>query len=393
MAKRDYYEVLGVAKNAEAAAIKKAYRKMAVKYHPDKNPDNKEAEEKFKEAAEAYEVLSDADKRAKYDRFGHRAFEGGMGGGRGGFRGTGGMTMEDIFSQFGDIFGDGGGGGGFESMFGGGGRSGQRRSRGQRGSNLRIKVALTLEEISAGVTKKIKVKKHIVCDACGGSGAKDKSAVQTCHTCGGSGYVRQVRNTFLGQMQTTTTCPTCNGSGQIIKDTCPKCKGDGRVYGEETLEIEIPAGMEAGMQLSMRGKGNAGLRGGPAGDLLINIEEKSHEFLERDGTNLIYDLYINFADAALGTSMEVPTIDGRVKIKVPAGTQSGKIFRLKGKGLPSVQSYGRGDQLIYVNVWTPKQLTDEERKLLEKLRTMPNFNPDPGKSERSFFDRMKDMFR
>ncbi len=389
MAKRDYYEVLGVAKNAEATAIKKAYRKLAVKYHPDKNPDNKAAEDKFKEAAEAYEILSDPQKRARYDRMGHRAFDG-TGGFRGG--GGGGMTMEDIFAQFGDIFGDGGGS--FESMFGGGGRAGGRtRSRGQRGSNIRIKVALTLEEIANGVTKKIKAKKQITCTNCNGSGAKDKNSVQTCQTCRGSGYVRQVRSTFLGQMQTTTTCPTCNGSGQSVTASCTKCKGAGHVHGDETIEIEIPAGVEEGMQLSMRGKGNAGKRGGPAGDLLINIEEKPHEHLERDGMNLIYDLYINFADAALGTSIEVPTIDGRVKIKVPPGTQSGKIFRLKGKGLPSVQSYGRGDELIYVNVWTPKKLTDEERRLIEKLRNMPNFTPDPGKSERSFFDRMKDMFR
>ncbi len=384
MAKKDYYEVLGVGKDADAAAIKKAYRRLAIKYHPDKNPDDKQAEEKFKEAAEAYEVLSDADKKARYDRFGHAGVNSG-----GGFRGEG-MTMDDIFQQFGDIFGDSG----FGSFFGGG-RAGAStsRSRGQRGSNLRIKVSLTLEEIALGVNKKIKVRKQVVCDVCNGSGAKDAGSVNTCGTCRGSGYVRQIKNTFLGQMQTTTTCPTCGGSGQVVTANCTKCKGDGRVYDEETIEIEIPAGVEEGMQLSLRGKGNAGLRGGPAGDLLISIEEKPHQYLQRDGTNLVYELYLNFADAALGTSVEVPTIENNVKIKVPAGTQSGKIFRLKGKGLPSVQSYNKGDQLIHVNVWTPKKLNNEERTLLEKLRGMPNFTPKPGKSDKGFFERMKDYFK
>ena len=393
MAKRDYYEILGVAKNAEGTAIKKAYRKIAMKYHPDKNPDDKAAEEKFKEAAEAYEILSDAQKRARYDRFGH-AGVGGNAGGRGGF-GGGGMTMEYIFSQFGDIFGNGGGGGSpFDQFFDGGGRGGRggRRARGQRGSNLRIKVSLSLAEIAKGVTKKIKVKKQNACSTCSGSGAKDSNSVTTCSTCRGSGYMRQIKNTFLGQMQTTTPCPTCSGSGQMITASCGTCKGEGRNYVEETIEIEIPAGVAEGMQLSMRGKGNAGKKGGGSGDLLINIEEKPHESLQRDGANLIYEMYVNFADAALGTSVEVPTIDGRVKVKIPAGTQAGKMFRLKGKGLPSVQSYGKGDQLIHINIWTPKKLTDSERSLLENMRTMPNFNPDPGKSEKGFFDRMKDYF-
>ena len=362
MAKRDYYEVLGVSKDADQAAIKKAYRKLAIKFHPDKNPDNKEAEEKFKEAAEAYEILSDADKKARYDRFGHA----GVSGNAGGFSGSGGMTMEDIFSQFGDIFGDGGSP--FESFFRGG-RS-QSRSRGQKGSNLRIKVSLTLEEIYSGVTKKIKVKKHVACDQCNGSGAKDSSSVKTCTTCRGSGYVTRMKSTFLGHMQTTAPCPTCNGSGEMITSNCTKCKGDGRMYADETIEIEIPAGVEEGMQLSLRGRGNAGMKGGPAGDLLINIEEKPHDSLQRDGKNLIHDLYLNFADAALGTSVEVPTIDGKVKIKIPAGTQPGKIFRLKGKGLPSVQSYGHGDQLIHINVWTPKKLNSEE-KFIGRSPTLP----------------------
>ncbi len=387
MTKKDYYEILGVAKNADEAALKKAYRKLALKYHPDRNPDDKVAESKFKEAAEAYEVLSDADKRARYDRFGHAGVDPNAGGG---FGGRGGMTMEDIFSQFGDIFG-GGGGSPFDEFFRGG-RGGGGRARGQRGSNLRIRVKLTLEEIASGVTKKIKVKKQATCGSCGGNGAKDKSSIATCSTCRGSGAVRQIRNTFLGQMQTTTTCPTCQGSGEMVTASCQTCKGNGLSYREETIEIDIPAGVAEGMQLSMSGNGNAGAKGGPSGDLLINIVEIPHEHLQRDGLNVIYELFINFADAALGTSIEVPTIKGRVKIKVPAGTQAGKIFRLKGKGLPSVQSYDHGDQLIHVNVWTPKKLNNEERELLEKMRQMPNFKPDPGKGERGFFDKMKDYF-
>jgi len=388
MAKRDYYAVLGVDKGADATAIKKAYRKLAIKYHPDKNPDDKSAEEKFKEAAEAYEVLSDEQKKARYDRYGHA----GMGQGGGGFSGgRGGMTMDDIFSQFGDVFGDRGGP--FESFFGGGGRGGGRaRARGERGSSLRIKVELTLEEIATGVTKKIKVKKYNKCGTCSGSGAKDSNSTTTCGTCRGSGAVRQVRSTFLGQMQTTVTCPKCNGSGQEITAKCGTCKGDGRNYGDEMIEIDIPAGVQEGMQLSMAGRGNAGKQGGSSGDLLINIEEIPHDHLQRDGQNVIYDLYLNIADAALGTNLEVPTIDGRVKIKIPEGTQAGKILRLKGKGLPSVQAYGKGDELIHVNVWTPKNLSSEERKILEKLRDSDNFKPQPGKSEKSFFEKMRDIF-
>ena len=311
--------------------------------------------------------------------------------GQGGGFGGGGMTMDDLFQNFGDIFGQGSP---FESFFGGGAQGGARRARGQRGSNLRTRVKLTLEEVAKGVTKKIKIKKQVACDLCNGSGAKDSSSVSRCSTCGGSGMVRQVRNTFLGQMQTTTTCPTCSGSGQEVKANCTKCKGDGVVYGEDTIELDIPAGVAEGMQLSMTGRGNAGKRGGPAGDLLINIEEIPHETLQREGQNLVHELYINFADAALGTKVEVPTLDGMVRFDIASGTQSGEVKRLRGKGLPSVQGHGRGDQFVHVNVWTPKRLSDSERELLEKLRTSDNFSPDPeGHKEKGFFAKVKDLFQ
>lgn len=385
MSKRDYYEVLGVSKNASAEEIKKAYRKVAMQYHPDRNPGDKEAEEKFKEAAEAYEVLSDADKKAQYDRFGHAGM---ANNGRGGFSGQG-MNMDDIFSQFGDIFGEDI----FGSFFGGGGGGGRRsRGTGTRGSNLRVKLKLNYEEIAKGVTKNIKVKKYVVCSTCGGNGARDKNAIQTCNTCGGSGQVRRVTSTFLGQMQTVTTCPTCNGEGVSITAKCGACKGDGRVYGEETVSIDIPAGVQEGMQLSLSGRGNAGERGGAPGDLIILIEEEAHKELQRDGLNVACELYISFTDAVFGTSAEVPTIDGRAKIKIPAGTQSGKIFRLKGKGFPAVNSYEKGDQLIHVNVWTPQQVSAEEKAALEKMSESPNFQPKPDKSEKSFFDKVKEMF-
>jgi molecular chaperone DnaJ len=386
MSKRDYYEVLGVAKGASADEIKKAYRKVAMQFHPDRNPGDKAAEEKFKEAAEAYEVLSDADKRAQYDRYGHAGLSGN---GRGGFGGSGSMNMDDIFSQFGDIFGDDI----FGSFFGGGRRGGATgRARGVRGSNLRVKIKLNYEEIAKGVSKNIKVKKYVSCTTCSGSGAKDKSSVQTCSTCGGSGQVRRVSNTFLGQMQTVTTCPTCNGEGSIVTAKCPVCKGDGRVYGEETVTIDIPAGVQEGMQLSVGGRGNAGERGGPPGDLIILIEEEQHPELHRDGLNVAYELHISFTDAVFGLQAEVPTIDGKAKIKIPPGTQSGKIFRLKGKGFPGVNTYERGDQLIHVNVWTPQNVTPEEKTMLEKLNESANFQPKPDKNERSFFDKVREMF-
>lgn len=387
MAKRDYYEVLGVAKGASADEIKKAYRKVAMQFHPDRNPGDAVAEEKFKEAAEAYDVLSDTDKKARYDRFGHAGVGGAANGGRGG----GGMNMDDIFQNFGDVFGDEM----FGSFFGGGGRSGGPR-RGTRGANLRVKLKLSFAEIATGANKKIKVKKYVYCNTCNGSGAKDTASVQTCGTCGGSGQVRKVTSTFLGQMQTVTTCPTCNGEGTQIKAKCTACKGEGRVYGEETINIDIPAGVYDGMQLSMSGAGNAGERGGPNGDLLILIEEEKHPQLKRNELDVIYYLYLSFPDVVNGTQVEVPTIDGKAKIKIPAGTQSGKIFRLKGKGFPAFQSYEKGDQLVEVNVWTPQHLTPEEKAIVDKLAKSPNFEPgenaETEREDRSIFDKIKNAF-
>ncbi len=381
MAKRDYYEILGINKGANDDEIKKAYRKMAIKYHPDKNPGNKGAEESFKEAAEAYEVLSDAQKRAHYDNYGHAANASSASGGAGQGYSGGGMNMDDIFSQFGDIFGSG---------FGGGGQRGGGR-RVNRGSNIRIKVKLNLHEIAHGTEKKIKVNKHISCHTCHGSGAKG-NATETCRMCNGSGVYTQMRQTILGMMQTQTTCSTCSGQGQIIKEKCGTCHGDGIERGEEVISINLPAGVADGMQLSMGGKGNAAPRGGVNGDLLIVIEEEEHEELKRDGHNLFYECYVNFADAALGTSVEVPTVDGKAKIKIDAGTQSGKVLRLKGKGLPDVNSYHKGDLLVNINIWTPQDLSSEEKKIIEKLRESKNFKPAPGKNNKSFFDRMKEYF-
>ena len=385
MSKRDYYEILGVAKSSGADEIKKAYRKVAMQFHPDRNPGDKTAEEKFKEAAEAYEVLSDQDKRAQYDRFGHA----GVSGNGRGFGGGGNMNMDDIFSQFGDIFGEDV----FGSFFGGsrGGRSGGR-ARGSRGSNLRIKLKMTYEEIAKGANKTVKVKKYVQCTTCTGSGAKDKGSVQNCGSCGGSGQVRKVTNTFLGQMQTVTTCPTCNGEGTVITSKCASCKGEGRVYAEETVSIDIPAGVQEGMQLSLNSKGNAGERGGQSGDLIVLIEEEQHPQLQRDGLNVVYDLHISFPEAVFGTNLEVPTIDGKAKIKIPAGTQGGKIFRLKGKGFPAINSYEKGDQLIHVNIWTPQHLSSEEKTMMEKMQESTNFHPKPEKSDKSFFDKVKEMF-
>lgn len=378
MAKRDYYEILGVSKSATPEEIKKAYRKVAIKYHPDKNPDDPSAEEKFKEAAEAYEVLSNPEKRQRYDHYGHQ----GVGGG--GFSG-GGMNMDDIFSQFGDIFG----GTGFEGFFGGGGRN---RPGTKRGSNLRIKLKLTLQEIAQGAEKKIKVKRHVACDDCGGNGAKNGTEVRKCPVCNGSGQVKKVVNTMFGQMVSASACHNCQGEGSVVSTPCPTCHGDGRQLKEETINIKVPAGVMEGMQLSMNGKGNVPQRGGVAGDLLIVIEEVEDPQLKRDGLNVIFDLYISFIDAVMGADVEVPTIDGKVKIKIEPGTQSGKVLRLKGKGIRDINSYSTGDELVHVNVWTPKQLSKEEKSLLMQLKDSDNFKPDPGKSEKGFFDKMKEFF-
>lgn len=381
MGKRDYYEVLGVDKNVTPEALKKAYRKLAMTYHPDKNPGDKEAEEKFKEAAEAYDVLSNPEKKAKYDQMGHAAFDGSQG-----FGGAS-MNMDDIFSMFGDIFGNFGGG------FGGFGM--HRQSGGRRvtkGSNLRIKVKLSLEDIDSGAEKKIKVAKYVSCKSCGGTGAKG-NAYETCSHCKGTGVVTELRRTILGQMQVQSECPRCGGEGKLIKDKCPDCNGDGIVKSEEIITINIPKGVQDGMQLSMQGKGNAAPRGGVPGDLIVLVEELPHDLFERQETNLYYNAYIPFADAAMGASLEVPTLHGKVKVKIEQGTPSGKVLRLKGKGLPSLHGYGdKGDLLVQVNVWIPKSLTREEKEILEKLRDHPNFQPNPTKQERGFFDKMKDLF-
>jgi molecular chaperone DnaJ len=367
MAKRDYYEVLGVSKSASPEEIKKAYRKLALKYHPDKNPGDASAEEKFKEAAEAYEVLSKEDKKARYDRYGHQGVSG-----NGGF-GGGGMNMDDIFSQFGDIFGDSG----FGSFFGGGS---SRRTK--KGTNLRVKLKLTLKEVANGVEKKIKVKRHLIAPGV---------TFTNCPTCQGSGQIKKVVNTMLGQMVSASTCPACGGSGQIVDKKPAGADAQGLMIKEEIIPINIPGGVGDGMQLSLSGKGNE-IPGGIPGDLLIVIEEIEDEVLVRDGNNVVFDLYISFTDAALGTTLEVPTIDGKVKIKIEPGTQGGKVLRLKGKGIQELNGYGKGDQLIHVNVWTPKQLNKEEREKLESLRNSENFRPDPGKSEKSIFDKVKEFF-
>jgi len=381
MGKRDYYEVLGVSKEATKEEIKKAYRKQALKYHPDKNPGDKKSEENFKEAAEAYEVLSNDDKKARYDRFGHA----GMGNSGNGFGGHG-MTVEDIFSSFGDIFGDAFGGfGGFS----GGGRRGKRVSK---GTNLRVKVKLTLQEIATGAEKKLKVTKYDTCESCNGTGAADASSMSTCSTCHGSGHVTRLTNTMLGQMQTTSVCPTCGGEGKTITKKCPACYGEGIVQKEEVIKINIPAGVAKGMQMTVGGKGNAPRRGGINGDLLVVFDEEEHNELIREGNDLIYNLFISIPDAILGTHVEVPTVENNVKIKIEAGTQPGKILRLRGKGLPEVNGYGRGDLLVNVNVLIPKNMTRDEMKAFEKFRESGSFTPQPDKNDRGFFDRMKGYF-
>ncbi|HNP33834.1 MAG TPA: molecular chaperone DnaJ [Flavobacterium sp.] len=373
MSKKDFYEILGVSKTATPEQIKKAYRKKAIEYHPDKNPGDKEAEENFKTAAEAYEVLSDPDKKAKYDQYGHAAFEAG-----GGFGGGHHMNMDDIFSQFGDIFGGAFGGGGFGGF--GGSSGGQRRVK---GSNLRIKVKMTLDEIANGVEKKVKVKRKVQAP-----GVKYK----TCSTCNGQGQVLRVTNTILGRMQSATTCHVCGGTGQIIESKPNNADSHGMILEDETVSIKIPAGVVDGMQLKVSGKGNDAPGNGIAGDLIVVIEELEHEFLKREGENLHYDLYISFAEAALGASKDIEAVNGKVRIKLEEGIQSGKILRLKNKGIPSLNSYGSGDLLVHVNVWTPKKLTKEQRQFFEKSLTDENFIPNPEKGDKSFFEKVKDMF-
>ncbi|MGA2406784.1 MAG: molecular chaperone DnaJ [Bacteroidales bacterium] len=380
MGKRDYYEVLGVSKEATKEEIKKAYRKQALKFHPDKNPGDKKSEENFKEAAEAYEVLSNDEKKTHYDRYGHA----GMGSTGNGFSGQG-MTMDDIFSSFGDIFGDAFGGFG---AFGGG-----RRGRNvNKGSNLRVKVKLTLQEIAAGAEKKIKVNKYDTCDTCHGTGAANVSSLSTCSTCRGSGHVTRLTNTMLGQMQTTSVCPSCGGEGKTITKKCTTCYGEGIVQKEEIIKINIPAGVGKGMQMTVSGKGNAPRRGGVNGDLLVVIDEEEHSDLIREGNDLIYNLFISIPDAVLGTHVEVPTVDNNVKIKIEPGTQPGKILRLRGKGLPEVNGYGRGDLLVNVNVWIPKNMNKEELKIFEKFKDSESFIPNPDKNDKGFFERMKGYF-
>lgn len=383
--KRDYYEILGVSKSASDEEIKKAYRKKAIQFHPDKNPDDKEAEEKFKEAAEAYEVLSNSEKRQRYDQYGHAGVGGAAGGGFGG----GGFSMDDIFSQFGDIFGGHFGGGGFGGFGGfGGSRGGQHVNR---GSNLRVRVKLNLAEIAKGAEKKIKVRKHVSCQHCNGTGADGGNAFTTCNTCRGTGTVTRISNTILGRMQTQSVCPDCQGEGKTITRKCSHCQGEGILQQEEIISINIPAGVAEGMQLSMSGKGNAARRGGVNGDLLIVVEEEKHPELIRDENDLIFNLLLSFPTAALGGTVEIPTIESRVKVKIEAGTQPGKILRLRGKGLPSVNGYGTGDLLVNISVYVPEALSRDEKKLIEKLEESENFKTSPSISRR-IFEKFRNLF-
>ena len=385
MAKRDYYEVLGVQKNASADEIKKAYRKMAIKYHPDKNPGDKEAEEKFKEAAEAYSVLSDADKKAKYDQFGHAGVDGAGPDFSGGFG-----NLNDILNDlFGGAFGGGFGGfGGFGGGFGGG----QRRERVYRGRDIRVRVKLTLEEIARGVEKEISIEKNVPCPDCGGRGARNSSDIKTCPACNGTGQVQRVVNSFLGQTVTYSTCQQCGGEGKIISNPCHTCNGTGLVRQRETIKVKIPAGVEAGMQMTVQGEGHAAKNNGINGDLLVVIEEQEHPDFRREGSNLLYTKVISVVDAMLGCEVEIPCLDGKQKIRIEPGTQSGTVTRLRGKGLPSVNSYGTGDLYVKIAVWIPKKLTKEEKALFESIRQNESLKPNPTKDDKSFFEKLKDLF-
>jgi molecular chaperone DnaJ len=389
--KKDYYDILGVQRSANPDEIKKAYRKLALKYHPDRNPNNKEAEERFKEAAEAYEVLSDQDKRRKYDQFGHDGLRPGMD-----FHPF--TDINDIFSNFGDIFGGGFGGSIFEEVFGGG-RGGRTRTRshsGTPGSDLKVRLKLTLEEIASGVEKKIKVKRWEKCSACGGTGARSGSGFTQCPACNGSGEIRQVSRSPFGQFVNISVCGNCNGEGRIVRDACSECRGEGRVYGESTIRINVPAGITSENYIPLRGQGNAGQRGGPPGDLVVLIEEEKHQYFQRNGDDVILDLLVSFSEAALGNDVEIPTLNGKAKMKIEPGTQSGRVLRLREKGIPHLNSYGRGDQLVRVNVWVPTRLSSKEKELLKQLATADNMKPREGDtsahSEKSFFEKVKKVF-
>lgn len=384
---RDYYEILGVDRNADPAVIKKAYRKLALKYHPDRNPNDQDAETKFKEAAEAYEVLSDSSKRQRYDRFGHAGL-------RGNGAGPGFHDINDIFSAFSDIFSGASGGSIFDEVFGGRAQGRRGRQSGRPGGDLRIKLPLTLEEIALGTEKKIKVRKHVACETCGGSGAESEAGYDTCQTCQGIGEIRQVTRSVFGQFVNVQTCPACQGEGRIIQNPCPSCRGEGRSKGEETITISVPPGVLEGHYLTLRGAGNAGLRGGPSGDLRVEIEERAHEHFTREGLDIYYELYLSFPDAALGTDVEVPTLRGRARVQVDAGVQPGKVLRMRDRGLPELNGSRWGDQMVRIHVWTPQRLTEEEARILEKMRSSPSFTPDPDREDRhrSFFSRVKDVF-
>ena len=383
--KRDYYEVLGVERNADAETIKKAYRKAAIKFHPDKNPGDKEAEEKFKEAAEAYSVLSDSDKKMKYDQFGHAGVDGAGPDFSGGFG-----NLNDILNDlFGGAFGGGFGGfGGFGGGFGGG----QRRERVYRGRDIRVRVKLTLEEIAKGVEKEISIEKNVPCPDCGGRGARNSSDIKTCPACNGTGQVQRVVNSFLGQTVTYSTCQQCGGEGKIISNPCHTCNGTGLVRQRETIKVKIPAGVEAGMQMTVQGEGHAAKNNGINGDLLVVIEEQEHPDFRREGNNLLYTKVVSIVDAMLGCEVDVPCLDGNYKLKVEPGTQSGSVIRLKGKGLPSVNSYGTGDLYVKIGVWIPKKLTKDEKALFESMRNNESLKPNPTKEDKSFFERLKDLF-
>ncbi|MFH0989024.1 MAG: molecular chaperone DnaJ [bacterium] len=389
MTKRDFYEVLGVGKNASPEEIKKAYRQLALKHHPDRNPSNTEAEDKFKEAAEAYEVLSDPEKKQRYDQFGHA-----------GMRGTNYRDftdINDIFSTFGDIFGGGFGGSVFEEMFTGGSRSRRRRSshQGIPGSDLKIKLSLTMEEISTGVEKKVKVKKQKKCDVCNGSGARASSGTTSCPQCNGTGELRQVSRSMFGQFVNISSCPTCNGEGQIVKDPCTNCHGEGRVQGESTIKVNVPAGVSGGNYIPLSGQGNAGQRGGQPGDLLVFMEEEQHRFFTRNGDDVVYDLNISFPMATLGGEVEIPTLTGKAKLVIEAGTPAGRMLRMRDRGIPHLNSYGRGDQIVRITIWVPEHLTSKEKQLIKQLAECEHITPNEEERNarsKSFFDKMKDAF-